>query len=137
MTKQALCRQVLIVEDDFLIAMMMEDLVDAHGYTVVATARDYATALEHMDTVGIAFVDVNLSDGCTGPDIGAVLAEHGVSVIFMTANPEMLNGGVRGTVGVVSKPVHDPDMEDLLLFAEGHCVGIRAERIPLSLRVFH
>jgi CheY-like chemotaxis protein len=136
MTKEVLCRQVLIVEDDFLIAMMMEDIVGSCGYTVTATARDYQTALKYAEEVGIAFVDLNLSDGCTGPEIGATLARYGVAVIFLTANPELVGDGVKGAVGVVSKPVLDPEMEDLLLFAEGHCVGVPAIRVPLSLKVF-
>jgi FixJ family two-component response regulator len=53
----------------------------------------------------IAFVDVNLSDGPTGPEIGRRLVEEfGVTVVFMTGNPEAVANRLNGALGVVTKP---------------------------------
>jgi hypothetical protein len=52
----------------------------------------------------IAFVDLNLRDGLTGPQIGKMLSVLGISVIYVTANPRILGEGIPGTLGVMPKP---------------------------------
>ncbi|MCS3742958.1 response regulator [Rhizobium sp. BK661] len=98
-------RKVMIVEDEFLIALDLEATVTEMGLDVVGLARDTEQALLLAPNADIAFVDVNLADGATGPDIGQRLVdEFGVTVVFMTGNPEMVEGRIRGALGVVKKP---------------------------------
>ena len=52
----------------------------------------------------LAFVDVNLADGPTGPSIAAYLVDHGVSVVFHTSNPERIPADFDGAVGILEKP---------------------------------
>jgi CheY-like chemotaxis protein len=99
MTKTA-----LIVEDEIFVALDLERILEDAGYTVTAIAADRKSALEAAPDCGIAFVDVNLRDGPTGPDIARRIAsEHGVRVVFVTANPGQIGAG-RGAVGYVRKP---------------------------------
>ncbi len=96
---------VLIVEDEFLIALDLEMTVRDMGLDVVGLASDKEQALKLAPMADIAFVDVNLADGATGPEIGQRLVdEFGVAVVFMTGNPEAVAGRVQGALGVVSKP---------------------------------
>ncbi len=110
--------KVLIVEDDLIIALDLEDAVSRMGFAVagLASSREHAVMLAPF--ADIALVDVNLSDGASGPEIGRLLAEKfGVTVVFMTGNIEMVAAGVNGTLGVVSKPVTPHIVEETLRYA--------------------
>ncbi|MBY0335216.1 MAG: response regulator [Acetobacteraceae bacterium] len=101
--------KVMIVEDEIIIGMMLVAAVQDMGHEAIGTARDarraYALAMQRPD---VALVDVNLVDGQTGPEIGQRLArQFGVSVVFVTANPNSLGTGVPGTLGVLAKPFEE------------------------------
>tara|TARA_R110000824_G_scaffold11585_3_gene50645 strand:+ start:11521 stop:11910 length:390 start_codon:yes stop_codon:yes gene_type:complete len=106
----------MIVEDEFLIAMELEQIVGNLGYDCIGVADDTVSAINLVaKKPDIALVDVNLSDGPTGPIIGARLAnEFGVKVVFITANPKQLGDGVEGTLGAVTKPVEIELLKDVL-----------------------
>lgn len=108
--------QIMIVEDEFLIAMELEQIVGNLGYDCIGVADDTASAIELIaKNPEIALVDVNLSDGPTGPIIGARLAnDFGVKVVFVTANPKQLGDGIEGTLGAVTKPVEIEVLKDVL-----------------------
>jgi CheY-like chemotaxis protein len=96
---------VLIVEDELFIALDLEETVKAMGFDVVGLATGRDQALQLGSLADIAFVDVNLSDGPTGPEIGRRLVEEfGVTVVFMTGNPEAVADRLNGALGVVTKP---------------------------------
>ncbi|MBV7256149.1 response regulator [Pacificimonas sp. WHA3] len=107
---------ILIVEDEYLIATEMCDVVEDLGHECAGIADDTPSAIRLAATnVDVALVDVNLSDGVTGPLIGERLAkEFGIKVVFITANPRQLGGGVEGTLGAVSKPVEVGLLSELL-----------------------
>lgn len=130
----AMNQRVLIVEDEFLIALDIAETVEDMGLTVTgfASGRQHALALApHAD---IAFVDVNLSDGATGPSIGRELAERfGITVVFMTANPEQLAGHEAQTLGVLTKPVMPHILQDTVAYAVANRLGGMAA-VPQQLR---
>ncbi|KQZ49412.1 response regulator [Rhizobium sp. Root149] len=130
----AMNQRVLIVEDEFLIALDIAETIEEMGLTVAgfASGRDHALALApHAD---IAFVDVNLSDGATGPSIGRELAERfGITVVFMTANPEQLEGQDVRPLGVLTKPVMPHILQDTVSYAIANRIGSIAA-MPQQLR---
>jgi CheY-like chemotaxis protein len=97
----------LIVEDEIFVALDLERILEDAGYTVVAIAADAASALSAAPGCAFAFVDVNLRDGATGPEIAERIArEHGVKVVFVTANPGQITN--RDTaLGYVRKPFNE------------------------------
>lgn len=100
--------RVLIVEDELLLAMDVDKIASMHGYTVAGSADNAIDALQQATGADIALVDINLSDGPTGLELGQTLAEeYGITVIYLTANPEAVNRGVRGVAGLLTKP-HSP-----------------------------
>jgi two-component system, response regulator PdtaR len=109
--------RVLVVEDQLLIALHIEEAVMALGLDVIGIAANRVDALKYRADCDIAFVDVQLQDGVTGPQIGQALAEDGVTVVFMTANPEALDGGIPGTLGVISKPLFDLELIGAIQYA--------------------
>jgi two-component system, response regulator PdtaR len=117
--------KVLIVEDEFLVALHMQMMLTRLGFKIVGIAPDMqaacAFAEEHPD---IALVDVNLRDGPTGPQIGAMLAQKfGASVLFITANPRQLSPAQDGPIGVISKPFNDNEVGPVLDFLVKHRQG--------------
>jgi DNA-binding response OmpR family regulator len=109
--------RVLIVEDEIFVATEIEYLIEDMGHVPVAIAGDQRTALRHAQDADVALVDLNLRDGPTGAQIGQILAQtHGVTVLFMTANPAQLGDGVEGTVGVLAKPASESEIKQALSF---------------------
>lgn len=79
--------RVFLVEDETLVAMLLEDMVSDLGATVVGTASRLSGALQAVcDTavhVDLAVLDVNLAGEEVFPVAGA-LQERGVPFIFST-----------------------------------------------------
>ncbi|MCA1869714.1 response regulator [Agrobacterium genomosp. 3] len=114
---------ILIVEDQWLLSSAVEEAVLSLGHEAIGTATTAKEAYELADKAQVAFVDVNLIDGATGPEIGRRLAADGVTVVFMTGNPEQLGSGVDGALGVISKPVMDLELVETIQFATDHHAG--------------
>lgn len=101
----ASCGKVLIVEDEFLLALQLEDIVEDGGHAVVGTLRDFDSLGTLDEAPDVALVDLNLRDGLTGPAIARRLAaEFGSRVIYVTANPGQIDTPAPTAVGVVQKP---------------------------------
>ncbi len=112
--------RVLIVEDEIFVALEMEEIVRTAGFDVVGIAADKASALDHADQCDIALVDLNLRDGLTGTTIGTMLErDHGVRVIFVTANPGQIGNARTSALGVIPKPFSSSTVRDVLAIAAG------------------
>ena len=95
---QELATQVLIIEDEPVIAADIEALVRELGHDVleVASTRAEAQAAVARQTPGLVLADIQLADGSSGIDaVKDILAHHDVPVIFITAFPERLLTGQR------------------------------------------
>jgi two-component system, response regulator PdtaR len=130
-------KRVLIVEDEFIVALNLRQIMSNMGFEVIGIAPDAPTADRLAQAKpDIALVDLNLRDGHTGPQIGAKLSqEHGTTVLFLTANAAQLGDGIEGTIGVLSKPVDEDSIETVLDFLVKHRLGEPASPPP-SVRLF-
>ena len=63
---------ILIVEDEVLIAEDLKEILFEVGYTNVFKARNYAQAIKVFDSnsIDIVLLDINLNDAKTGIDLG-------------------------------------------------------------------
>jgi CheY-like chemotaxis protein/DNA-directed RNA polymerase specialized sigma24 family protein len=89
---------VLIIEDEPIIAMDLEDLVTSIGHTVTGNARTHteALAMVHSHRPGLILADIQLADGSSGLDaVNEMLQAFSVPVVFITAYPERLLTGER------------------------------------------
>ncbi|KQS55480.1 response regulator [Brevundimonas sp. Leaf363] len=131
--------RILIIEDEALVAMELRFVLEDLGYSVVGTAADARTArnLVRENEVDLALVDIHLSDGPTGVTVGRELGEDmGVTVLFMTANPGMVRGGVAGAIGVLSKPTDERAVQTAVDYALRRRQGQPVEFAPPELHVF-
>lgn len=111
--------RILIVEDDWLLAMDLRAVLEQRGHEVVATAADLpeAIAAARRTSPDLALVDLNLRDGRTGPKISAaVTSGTNTSVIFVTANPEAIPADFAGAIGAIQKPWRQEVIDEILLF---------------------
>jgi DNA-binding response OmpR family regulator len=68
---------VLVIEDEPLIAMMIEDFIDILGHSLAGTCDSVAEALVKVEEGGfdVAILDVNLRDGACWPVADAMTAK--------------------------------------------------------------
>jgi len=98
-------KSVLIVEDEIFVAMDLERILEDAGYHVAAIAADQQEALCAASDVELAFVDINLRDGATGPEIARDLARrYGVRIVYVTANPAQIGEPAATAIGCIRKP---------------------------------
>lgn len=120
--------RVLVVEDEAMVAMMLEDMLADLGCEVVGPAADLRTGLEYALTAGLdaAVLDVNLSGEKAFP-IADALAARGVPFVYATGYGR---AGLRPEDGhrpVVQKPYSVYDLARNLRAA-----GVSAGDGPLS-----
>ncbi len=109
---------VMIIEDEPLIAMDIEEMVESLGHRVVGTARTHreATALFDKTSPKLILADIQLADGSSGIDaVNEILVSTAIPVIFITAFPERLLTGERPEPAfLVTKPFN-PEMVKALI----------------------
>ncbi len=129
--------RILIVEDEYLVAADLEAALEERGYETVGIAPDLLAAMALApERPDLAIVDVHLRDGPTGPEIAERLSrEHGVPVVFVTANPNLvMEQPAPGALGVLGKPCgEDVIGQTLDYFLAG---DDRAVSPPEGLRLF-
>jgi DNA-binding response OmpR family regulator len=99
-------KRILIVEDEPLIAMMLEDFLDVLGHVVAGVVDSVATALDLLGQGGIdaAILDVNLRGGETCWPIADALADADIPFILATGGGgESIVEAHRGRP-ILSKP---------------------------------
>lgn len=100
---------VLIIEDEPVIALDIESLVKDLGHRVVGIARTHKEAVKIADATrpGLVLADVQLADGSSGLDaVNQILGSYEVPVIFITAFPERLLTGDRPEPAfLIAKPL--------------------------------
>ena len=128
--------RILIVEDEMLVAFELESILLDLGHEVLGIVPDLEAAEGYFDeSIDLGLVDLNLRDGLTGPQIGARLGEKGVTVVFVTANPGLLEGGIAGAIGVITKPTDEATVKAAVDYA----LGIREGKDvspPPALKLF-
>lgn len=125
---------VLIVEDEFLVALQLEDILTDAGHRVVGIAPDQASVARLEERPEVALVDLNLRDGPSGPAIARQLAERfGTIIVYVTANPAQIGTPAPTAVGVVQKPFS----QQAILAAVAIAVNGGTGRAPAELDLFY
>ncbi len=89
-------KKVLIVEDDLMLADIIEEILTQIGFVVCGIARGIgdAFALAEQHKPELAIVDVHLNDGI-GIDIAPVLIErYHTGILYTTANIDAISNAV-------------------------------------------
>ena len=128
--KQTVSTDVLIIEDEPVIALDIRLLVSRCGHKVVGVAASEAEAIRiaHETKPGLILADVNLGRGGDGiTAVRRILESVDIPVIFVTAYPERLltAEGVEPAF-IINKPF------DRMTLAIATYQAISAGRIPIA-----
>jgi DNA-directed RNA polymerase specialized sigma24 family protein len=125
---------VLIIEDEPIIAMDLARLVEGLGHRVVGSARTHteAVAMAKSRKPGLVLADIQLADGSSGLEaVQEMLPLLDVPVIFITAYPERLLSGTRPEpVFLVTKPFQTSTVKAIV--SQALFFGTRAKATPHS-----
>lgn len=112
--------RVLVVEDEMMIAMMLEDMLADLGHQVAGVAMRLPHALEMAKTTdaNVAILDINL-DGRRSFPVADVLRQRGVRLIFASGyGSPGLEAPFLDEI-VVRKPFEANDIQRALAKAAG------------------
>ncbi|WP_230483883.1 response regulator [Sphingomonas sp. Leaf21] len=128
---------LLIIEDEALVAMLVEDALTLHGHRVVGIADTVASALAlaDEDLPDLALCDVKLADGDSGVTAAQLLADRGIPCIFLSGNcPD--RGGHPLVIGCIAKPFRAGSLGAAVRAAHQVATGARPSDPPPSLRFY-
>ncbi len=116
--ERQLATDVLIIEDEPIIALDLTRLVRELGHNVggVATTRDEAVETARGVRPGLVLADIRLADGSSGMDAASeILKSFDIPVIFITAFPEHLLTGERPEPAfLITKPFREEAVKALI-----------------------
>jgi CheY-like chemotaxis protein len=107
-------RCVLVVEDEMLVAMMLEGMLTDIGYRVIKAARvAKAIGLAATEAIDFAVLDVNLAGEASYP-VADELRRRGIPFAFASGYaPDSLRAGYRDTP-MLRKPFGPQDVQRVL-----------------------
>jgi CheY-like chemotaxis protein len=108
-------RRVLVVENEMIVAWLLEDMLADLGCAVVGPAARVNQALAMIDAeaIDVAVLDINLN-GQMSYSLADALAARGVPFVFSTGyDKDSLLDGYR-TFPVLQKPFHRSELGDTL-----------------------
>lgn len=109
---------ILIIEDEPIIAMDLEALAQELGHNVIDIARTRREAVEIVAKrrPGLVLADIQLADGSSGLDaVNEILGSFEVPVIFVTAYPErLLTGAKPEPTYLVTKPFRPQNLKVII-----------------------
>jgi two-component system, response regulator PdtaR len=105
----------LIIEDEPLVAMLIEDHLRAIGYSSIAFAvtQDDAVAAARQRCPDLITSDVRLAGGCGIAAVEAICGARKVPVVFITASGQEVRRRMEGAT-VVAKPFTVADLSRAL-----------------------
>lgn len=106
-------RTILVVEDEPLIAMMLEDLLDTLGHRVAGNVDSVEDALGHVEAGGFDLVvlDVNLRGGEECWPVADALADRGIAFLLASGGGAELPPVRHRQAPILSKPFTMADLE--------------------------
>jgi DNA-directed RNA polymerase specialized sigma24 family protein len=117
--EQSMAGDVLVIEDEAIIAMDLHSIVTSIGHNVtgIGRTRDAAIELGLKKTPDLILADIQLADNSSGIDaVNALLQQIGdVPVIFITAFPErLLTGDKPEPAFVIAKPYSEDQVRSAI-----------------------
>lgn len=109
---------VLIIEDEPLIAADLKSMLQDLGHRVTSVARTHKDAMKaaEQQRPGLVLADIKLADGSSGLDaVNDILGGFTVPVVFVTAYPERLMTGERPEpTFLIAKPFREDTVKAIV-----------------------
>lgn len=129
--------EVLVVEDEVLVAMEIEFMLEEAGHEAIASADDLESTLSAIENCepDLALVDIQLAFGDSGLDVAKKLHERGIPVLFATGNCPGEQGRPLA-LGCLHKPIVDRTLRAALAAAEEKLAGREVPPLPSSVHFY-
>jgi DNA-binding response OmpR family regulator len=104
-------RHALVIEDNHLIAMMIEEELKALGYSSIeiATSQEQAIAMALARCPDLITVDDKLDSGTGVESIREICRDQALPVVFITADPKAITAHIPDAI-IVPKPFSRPQL---------------------------
>jgi DNA-binding LytR/AlgR family response regulator len=117
---------VMIVEDEALLAIGIEAMVQDSGHQVIAEAASLYDIIDLPDDLRphLAFVDMQLAQYTNGLDVARLIQQRWADaiIVFVTANPLKIPADFGGAHGVIPQPLsRNGPMSAMRCIEEGVC----------------
>ena len=128
---------VLIVEDEALLAMDLEFMLEEAGHIPMGPADDLKSALMAIEErqPDLALVDVQLAFGESGIGVAKAMHERGIPVLFATGNCPG-EAGRPFALGCLHKPIVERSLRAALRAVVARLAGQMAAKLPASAHFY-
>jgi CheY-like chemotaxis protein len=109
-------RRILVVEDEYLVAMMLSDSLQSVGSIVVGPVRSIEKAIETIESdpnIDAAILDINLGGVMAYPVADVLLARH-IPFVFTSGYEDDVLRSRYPNTNSCQKPYLFPRMEEAL-----------------------
>lgn len=99
--------RVRCLEDNPLIVFHLRQMIEDLGHHFVEVFDSFSEMRDRVDLedVDCALVDVDLTDGRTGPEAATWLRDHGVPALFVTGQEGLARDLQTRVSGILTKPI--------------------------------
>jgi DNA-binding response OmpR family regulator len=106
---------ILVVEDEFLIGILLTDALTAGGFRIIGPLARLAEALDaaRSESFDAALLDIQLAHGEDVYPVAEVLAERNIPFAFVSSRPKDQIDYRFIVRPVLSKPFYDADVQEL------------------------
>jgi DNA-binding response OmpR family regulator len=109
-------KRVLIVDDEFLITMLLQDMLTELGHEVVGPASTLETAMELAlnEPIDCAILDLHLGKGVRTSSVAAALTRRGIPFAVSTGYGTAKGNVEFDSAVILPKPFEAVDLENAL-----------------------
>ena len=131
---------ILIVEDEWVNAMFIQDILESLGHNVLTTVPSADTALKTITkySVDFIFMDINIQGSIDGIQLAQMINyKDKIPIIFMTAfgdSDTMEEASHSNIYGFIIKPFTESDVESVLNIAIAKLQKENEEQLKLEVQ---
>lgn len=110
-------RKILVVDDQFLLALEIADIIEDQGHEVLGPYSTVDQALSHVerDPPDTAILDINMGEGQTTEPIARALKERNVPFAFLTGyNSADMLSDIFSDIEKLAKPALSDEISGLI-----------------------
>jgi len=131
--------QILVVEDDAVLAMVSALALEEAGHTIVGLVHDTKSfqQLPELNGTDLALVDINLAGGNEGLEIARKLHQDRIPVLFISGQLSAARENTHLALGLLRKPYEVEDLLDSVEYVHNASLGTGAATTqPSALEIF-